>query len=223
MPGKVAVGIKTADVDTGAKAIEASGGAIREQAARKCAGQVVIELPTVGADLMRDVMGTFCTGVVVVTAAGDQPLGFTCQSFASLSLDPPLVTFAPARTSTTWPQVRELGTFCVNVLAHDQAGLSRQFAVSGGDKFAGVEWRPSPLGSPLIAGVSAWVDCELKEELDGGDHTIALGVVRALGMEPGLHPLIFYHGRYAPSAHWEVWESVTVQGTGRRAGSNGER
>ncbi len=87
---------------------------------------------TVDPAAMRDVLGHFASGVVVVTAAGpDGPLGFTCQSFASLSLDPPLVSFAPARTSTTWPRIREAGTFCVNVLADDQEALSVGFARSG--------------------------------------------------------------------------------------------
>jgi 3-hydroxy-9,10-secoandrosta-1,3,5(10)-triene-9,17-dione monooxygenase reductase component len=159
----------------------------------------------VTAEGMRDVLGTFATGVAVVTAVSDGPIGFTCQSFASLSLDPPLVSFAVARTSTTWPRIRAIGRFCVNVLAHDQAGLSLQFARSGADKFAGVAWTPSPFGAPRLAAVSAWIDCDLEAEYDGGDHTIVLGAVRDLGSDPDRHPLIYYRGRYAPSEHWTVW------------------
>jgi 3-hydroxy-9,10-secoandrosta-1,3,5(10)-triene-9,17-dione monooxygenase reductase component len=159
-------------------------------------------------DLMRDVLGTFSTGVVVVTAFGDRPLGFTCQSFASLSLDPPLVSFSPARTSTTWPHIREVGRFCVNVLAHDQHELSELFARPGADRFAEVSWAPSPLGAPILDGVSAWVDCELANEYDGGDHTIVIGAVRALHADPQRHPLIYYRGRYAPSEHWEAWPVI---------------
>lgn len=81
---------------------------------------------------MRDVMGNFCTGVTVITALdGDQPLGFACQSFTSVSLEPPLVSFCPARTSTTWPKIREIGTFAINVLADSQrtcVGRSRRAA-----------------------------------------------------------------------------------------------
>ncbi|HKC29901.1 MAG TPA: flavin reductase family protein, partial [Jatrophihabitans sp.] len=102
---------------------------------------------------MREVLGTFATGVVVVTAMGDEPLGLTCQSFVSLSLDPPLVSFNPARTSTTWPKIRPVGRFCVNVLAHDQHELSELFARSGADRFADVPWTPSPLGAPVLGGV----------------------------------------------------------------------
>jgi 3-hydroxy-9,10-secoandrosta-1,3,5(10)-triene-9,17-dione monooxygenase reductase component len=163
---------------------------------------------TVTPERMKDVLGTFTTGVVVVTAFADRPLGFTCQSFASLSLDPPLVSFSPARTSTTWPRIREVGRFCVNVLAHDQHELSELFARQGADRFAHVGWRPSPSGAPIIDGVSAWVDCDLETEYDGGDHTIVVGAVRALQADPHRHPLIYYRGRYAPSEHWEAWPAI---------------
>lgn len=160
-------------------------------------------------EVMRAVLGTFCSGVVVVTSVADADLlGFTCQSFASLSLEPPLVTFSPARTSTTWPKIRELSRFCVNVLAHDQPDLSERFARRGIDRFAGISWRRSPLGSPILAGVSAWIDCTLFAEHDGGDHTIVLGTVHALAADPDRHPLIFYRGRYAPSEHWAAWPAI---------------
>jgi 3-hydroxy-9,10-secoandrosta-1,3,5(10)-triene-9,17-dione monooxygenase reductase component len=146
---------------------------------------------------MREVLGQFATGVVVVTAAGpDGPLGFTCQSFISLSLDPPLVSFAPARTSTTWPRIREIGTFCVNVLADDHAHHSARFARSGGDKFTDVRWTPGPGGAPLLDGVCAWVYCTLDHEYDGGDHTIVVGRVQALGADHGRAPLVYHRGRY---------------------------
>jgi flavin reductase (DIM6/NTAB) family NADH-FMN oxidoreductase RutF len=150
---------------------------------------------------MRDVLGHFASGVVVVTArAGDGSLlGFTCQSFASLSLDPPLVSFAPARTSSTWPRIREVGAFCVNVLAEDHRELSAGFARPGGgkvDKFAGVDWCPAPSGAPVLEGVSAWIDCTLWAEHDGGDHTIVVGRVQDLGADPERPPLLYYRGGY---------------------------
>jgi 3-hydroxy-9,10-secoandrosta-1,3,5(10)-triene-9,17-dione monooxygenase reductase component len=151
--------------------------------------------------VMREVLGHFVSGVVVITATGaDGPLGFTCQSFASLSLDPPLVSFAPARTSRTWPRIRAVGAFCVNVLAADHQQLSASFARSGTDKFAGVAWRPGPSGAPLLEGVSAWVDCTLWAEHDGGDHTIAVGRVLDLGADPDRLPLLYYRGRYGVTA-----------------------
>ena len=148
--------------------------------------------------VLRDVLGHFASGVVVVTARSQDgaPLGFTCQSFASLSLDPPLISFAPARTSLTWPRIREVGTFCVNVLAADHRDLSAGFARSGTDKFAGVDWCPAPSGAPVLEGVSAWIDCTLWAEYDGGDHTIAVGRVQDLGADPSRSPLLFYRGGY---------------------------
>ena len=161
--------------------------------------QVPAEVPAQVIDprAMRDVLGHFATGVTVVTATGpDGPLGFTCQSFSSLSLDPALVAFAPSRTSTTWPKVREVGTFCVNVLAESQAALSGQFARSGTDKYAGVSWVPSPHGAPVLDDVVAWIDCTLEAEHDGGDHTIVVGRVLDLGADPSRPPLLFHCGGY---------------------------
>ena len=150
--------------------------------------------------VMRDVLGHFASGVTVVTArTGEGPIGFTCQSFSSLSLDPPLVALAPARTSTTWPRLRDIGRFCVNVLAEDQSGLSAAFARSGTDKFAGVPWRSSRHGSPVLDGVVAWIDCTLWAEYDGGDHTIVAARVLDLAADPGRRPLLFHRGRYGLS------------------------
>jgi flavin reductase (DIM6/NTAB) family NADH-FMN oxidoreductase RutF len=150
---------------------------------------------------MREVLGHFVSGIVVVTATGpDGPIGFTCQSFASLSLDPPLVTFAPGRSSSTWPRIREIGAFCVNVLAADHQEISNAFARSGVDKFAGVGWQPAPSGTPILDGVTAWIDCAMWNEYDGGDHTIAVGLVTDLGAEPARLPLLYYRGRYGVTA-----------------------
>lgn len=159
--------------------------------------------PEITPEVMRATMGAFCSGVVVVTALGDEPLGFTCQSFVSLSMDPPLVSISPARSSSSWPKIREVGTFAINVLAADHAHLSRQFAVSGEDKFAGVDWTPTPLGSPILRGVSAWVECSLWREYDGGDHTIAIGEVAGLGHDINRNPLLYHRGVY-PHADWAV-------------------
>jgi 3-hydroxy-9,10-secoandrosta-1,3,5(10)-triene-9,17-dione monooxygenase reductase component len=149
------------------------------------------------ATTMRAVLGHFASGVVVVTASGPAgPLGFTCQSFASLSLDPPLVTLSPARTSSTWPRIRDVAVFCVNVLADDHEWYSNGFARSDTNKFAGVAWRPSPSGAPVIDGVCAWVECRLWHEYDGGDHTIAVGHVQHLEADASRAPLLFHRGRY---------------------------
>ncbi|UFQ16311.1 MULTISPECIES: flavin reductase family protein [Streptomyces] len=151
----------------------------------------------------RRVLGNFATGVTVITAppcaAGEGPAGFACQSFASLSLDPPLVTFMVARTSTTWPRIARAGVFCVNILGAGQGELCRGFAVSGADKFAGVAYDAAPVsGSPRLAGAPAWVDCAIRAVHTGGDHLIVVGRVDALGTADGdgTGPLLFHQGRF---------------------------
>lgn len=149
----------------------------------------------------RAVLGHFCTGVTVVTGHGpDGPVGFACQSFAALSLDPPLVLFCPGKTSRAWPVIAESGQFAVNVLADDQRDLSTVFGSRGVDKFASVDWRPGPSGAPLLDGVLTWIDCALEAVHDAGDHYIAVGRVRGLGDTSPERPLLFYRGRYAATA-----------------------
>ncbi|GAA1944560.1 3-hydroxy-9,10-secoandrosta-1,3,5(10)-triene-9,17-dione monooxygenase reductase subunit [Amycolatopsis minnesotensis] len=145
----------------------------------------------------RAVLGHFCTGVAVVTGHdGRAPVGFACQSFAALSLDPPLVLFCPAKTSRTWPVLRDAGAFAVNVLSHAQRGLSTVFGARGADKFATVDWRPAPSGAPLLAGALTWVDCTLETVHEAGDHYVVVGRVTALGEESGERPLLFHRGGY---------------------------
>ncbi|AYV28318.1 Flavin-dependent monooxygenase, reductase subunit HsaB [Streptomyces sp. ADI95-16] len=149
----------------------------------------------------RAVLGNFASGVTVITAPGteeeDGPAGFACQSFASLSLDPPLVTFMVARTSTTWPRIARAGVFCVNILGAEQGGLCRSFAVSGADKFAGVAHTPAPAtGSPQLDAVPAWIDCRIHAVHTGGDHLIVVGRVEAMGAAGEGAPLLFHKGRF---------------------------
>ncbi|WKU49159.1 flavin reductase family protein [Streptomyces sp. VNUA116] len=124
------------------------------------------------------------------------PVGFTCQAFSALSLSPPQVLLCPGRTSTTWPAIRSAGSFCVNVLAEDQAPLSDRFARAGGGRFEGVEWTCSAGGLPVLHGVAAWIECGLRSEFPGGDHTIVRGDVRRLGATPGSRPLLYFRGQY---------------------------
>jgi 3-hydroxy-9,10-secoandrosta-1,3,5(10)-triene-9,17-dione monooxygenase reductase component len=146
----------------------------------------------------KDAMSRFATGVTIVTGMdGNEPVGFSCQSFVSLSIDPPFVAVAPARTSTSWPRIARAGSFCVNVLGAHQEALCTGFAASGGKKFEGVEWRPAPVtGSPLIEGCIAWVDCEVDLVHDAGDHELIMGKVHDLGTGEGL-PLLFYRRTFA--------------------------
>ncbi|WP_317443939.1 flavin reductase family protein [Streptomyces collinus] len=152
--------------------------------------------------VFRRVLGSFPTGVTVITApaaAGeDSPAGFACQSFSSLSLDPPLVCFMVGRTSATWPRIARAGVFCVNVLSAGQGGLCRAFAVSGADKFAGVAHDAAPVsGAPRLAGAAAWIDCAVHAVHTGGDHLVVVGRVSALGADGAADPLVFHRGRFA--------------------------
>ena len=153
----------------------------------------------IAAGHFRQLLGHFATGVVVVTAIDDgRPVGLTCNSFTSVSLEPPLVSFCPSKSSATWRSMREHGTFCLNVLSEHQESLSRQFAQRGDDRFATVAWAPASSGAPALAEALAWIECELVAEHDGGDHTIAVARVTALrAASDGQAPLVFYRGQYA--------------------------
>ena len=154
---------------------------------------------TVDEARFRQVLGHFCSGVAVVTGLdAGEPVGLTVQSFTSLSLDPPLVLFCPAKSSTSWARMRAGDGFCVNVLEESQEALCRTFASRGGDKFVGVGWSPAPgTGSPVLAGALAWVDYTLDVEHDGGDHTIVVGRVLDLGLrEHDSTPLLFFRGGF---------------------------
>lgn len=146
----------------------------------------------------RDVLGRFASGVTVVTAtSGGEPVGLTCQSFSSVSLDPPLVLFVPARTSRAWPLIHRSGRFCVNFLSSDQADLSNKMASRGVDKFEGVPWQPSRAsGSPLLEGVLGYVDCAIHAVHEAGDHYVVIGRVLDLAADAAGEPLLFFQGEY---------------------------
>ena len=146
----------------------------------------------------RNAMGNFATGVVVATGMADgAPVGFAAQSFVSLSLDPPLVALCPGRQSSSWPKIRDSGSFCINILSAAQKPVCDIMATSGGDKFSEVSWRAGVTGSPVLEGVVAYVDCELQAEHDAGDHTIAVGAVRDFAVcDPEAGPLLFFRGAY---------------------------
>lgn len=148
------------------------------------------------ADDFRHVLGHVPTGVCVVAATTpDGPVGLTVGSFVSASLDPPLVGLLVAHTSTTWPTVEAQENLCVNVLGEDQEDVCRRFAVSGGDKFAGLAWRPAPSGAPLVERALAWLDCTVEARHEAGDHWFVLARVNHFGVRSTHHPLVFCHGR----------------------------
>lgn len=154
---------------------------------------------TIDAATFRSTLGKYPTGVSIVTSADDtgRPVGgMTAGTFTSVSLDPPLVAFLPAKSSSSWPLIEETGRFCINVLSAEQQGLCKAFSVSGSDKFAGVDWNPSPSGLPILDGVVMWVDCALRDVIDAGDHVIALGEVINMGTVQETEPLVFHAGKF---------------------------
>jgi 3-hydroxy-9,10-secoandrosta-1,3,5(10)-triene-9,17-dione monooxygenase reductase component len=153
----------------------------------------------------RATLGQFCTGVTVVTAALDgHPVGFACQSFAAVSLEPPLILFCPSRASRSWPVIERAGRFGVNVLSHDQAEVSAAFGASRADKFDTAGWTPSAAGVPILDGALAWVEATVEAVHQAGDHYVVIGRVVALGGGGDDPPLLFHRGHYTTS-HREPW------------------
>jgi flavin reductase (DIM6/NTAB) family NADH-FMN oxidoreductase RutF len=128
---------------------------------------------------LRDAFGAFLTGVTVVTTVDDAgaPIGFTANSFTSVSLDPPLLLVCLAKTSRNYATLTAAKGFGVNILSEDQKDVSNTFARPVEDRFAAVDWRIGPHGSPVFADVAAWFDCAAHDVVDAGDHVILIGRV----------------------------------------------
>jgi flavin reductase (DIM6/NTAB) family NADH-FMN oxidoreductase RutF len=145
--------------------------------------------------VFRDALGRFATGVTVVTIAGpDGPMGFTANSFASLSLDPALVLWSPAKAAQRYPFFATARHYAIHVLRQDQADLPARFSRSG-PGFHGLDWLPNAEGVPTLPGALARFDCAQHATHDGGDHLIIVGQVLRLALEEG-EPLVFAKGRY---------------------------
>ena len=147
----------------------------------------------------REALGHYASGITVITShVDDEPIGFTCQSFYSVSTSPPLVSFSVMASSASYPKIRQAGRFVVNILSGEQVGISNQFARKGTDKWHAVEWQQSPLGNPIIAGSLHWLDCEIHAEHAAGDHLIVIGEVKALSLQatPVTQPLLYFKGQY---------------------------
>jgi flavin reductase (DIM6/NTAB) family NADH-FMN oxidoreductase RutF len=161
---------------------------------------------------LRDAFGAFMTGVTVVTAwdANGAPIGFTANSFTSVSLDPPLVLVCIAHTSRNHDALVAGHGFAVNILSESQKDVSNAFARPVEDRFAAVTWQRGPFGAPILDGVSAWFDCAMHRTVEGGDHTILIGRVEAFEnrASPGLG---YARGAYVTP----TTEAATLQrGTG---------
>jgi len=145
----------------------------------------------------RRILGHYPTGVCAITAMSEQgPRGMVVGSFTSVSLDPLLVAFMPARISQSWAQIAAIGRFCVNVLAHGQMEVCRALSSRATDKFESIRYRLSDSGQPIIEGAIAWIDCELYAVHDAGDHHIVVGAVQAMATGELGAPLLFHQGQY---------------------------
>ncbi len=148
---------------------------------------------------LRTVLGRYPTGVALITGVRpgpeDSPLGLVVGTFTSVSQEPALVGFLPARTSTTWPRIRAGGRFCVNVLGADQQQVCEAFLRRDEDRWD-MPSEPSPSGCLILPEALAWVDCELVTQTGAGDHWFVVGAVCSSGLLRSGPPLLYLGGRY---------------------------
>jgi 3-hydroxy-9,10-secoandrosta-1,3,5(10)-triene-9,17-dione monooxygenase reductase component len=144
---------------------------------------------------LRDALGRFPTGVAFVTAMPDgEPAGLIVSSLTSVSLEPPLLSFCPSRSSLTWSRMRRTQRFGVNVLGHRHERFARSASPPGADRFGGVDWELGPGGVPLITDALAALECDVVAEHPAGDHWIVVGQVHSVCISPLDDPLVFFAG-----------------------------
>ena len=163
------------------------------------------QFPPVDPLRYRQVLGQYPTGVCAITAkrGGAESVAMVVGSFASVSLNPPLIAFFPDRASSSWAKLRDCEDFCVNILSAEQEALCRKLASKSPDKFAGTSHHISAQGNPILDGVVAWIDCRRYSVTDAGDHELVIGRVLALEIETAGLPLLFFqggYGRFAPAS-----------------------
>jgi 3-hydroxy-9,10-secoandrosta-1,3,5(10)-triene-9,17-dione monooxygenase reductase component len=158
--------------------------------------------PAPDARSFRDALGRFATGVAFVTAAPDgEPSGLIVNSFTSVSLEPPLVSFSPSRTSLTWSRMRRAGRFGVNVLGRQHEQFAIRATPAGADRFAGLDWTFGPGGSPLLSDALVSLECEIVAEYPAGDHWIVVARVDEVRISPSKDPLVFFAGAFGAVAN----------------------
>jgi len=162
-------------------------------------------------DDQRAIFGLQPTGTVAITGmdATGQPTGFVVGTFQSLSLEPPLVTFCIANTSSTWPILRSQGRFTANLLGTTQLDACKALGRKGRDKFNGLTWEPGPIGTPRLTGSVAWIDCHILSEVIAGDHFVIVGSVAAIEKGSG-HALIFCGRRFGEATLWDDPPAATA-------------
>lgn len=146
---------------------------------------------------LRAALGLFASGVTIITGLDNgEPVGFACQSFASLSLEPPLVLFCVDHSSRTWPRLRTSGRFTVNVLAEEQTDLCARFGSRTGRKFDGLDWELSPWATPGLPGVLLRIHADVADVYVAGDHDVVIAQVRELEHGHSGRPMVFYRGKF---------------------------
>lgn len=145
----------------------------------------------------RKVLGNYPTGVAAITTidAEGGPVVLVVGTFSSVSLDPPLVSFMPTKTSYAWQMIEKTGKFAVNIFGSDQVALCGQLA-GRGDKFAGVGYTTTERGLPLLDGVIATIECTIAGVIEAGDHQFVLGAVQTLAVQREGDPMVFFKGQY---------------------------
>ncbi|RYF53226.1 MAG: flavin reductase [Comamonadaceae bacterium] len=138
---------------------------------------------------------------IVATTSGGRPVGLTVGSFASVSLDPALVTFFVDQQSTTWPLMERSETFAINILGHGKAERCRSFSSKGVDRFAGVEWIASEAGDPILAEASVVLECSKHSTRPLGDHVQVVGHVQKLHVLREDLPLVYHQGSFLNLDH----------------------
>lgn len=175
---------------------------------------------------LRDAFGAFTTGVTVVTATTPDglPLGFTANSFSSVSLDPALLLVCLARRSSNFAAITQAAGFAVNILAEGQREISNTFARPVSDRFADISWRPGPAGSPILDDTAAWFDCLMHQIVEAGDHVILLGHVIGFA-NSGKNGLGYARGSYftpaltAKASHAASAEETLIAAVAERDGA----
>lgn len=146
---------------------------------------------------LRNIMGHFITGVTVITTkdADGKPFGLTANAFSSLSLDPPLVLICVDKKVDCYACFEQSKAFVVNFLGEEQEYLSKRFATKGIEKFEGIAVRHGQLGVPILDGVLGYIECQIVNTYEGGDHTIYVGEIQSAAAS-GDRPLLFFKGKY---------------------------
>ncbi len=151
-------------------------------------------------DLFRQVMSQFATGITIVTTrAGPEIHGLTANAFCSVSLEPPLVLVCVDKKAHSHDLIHEGRNFAVNILNASQEALARRFSTNNlpaNERFAGIKFHTEATGAPILSESLGWLDCKLFAAYAGGDHTIFVGEVVALGRHQGDDPLLYFRSKY---------------------------